>query len=173
MAKFSSTRLIRVGKASASDISRWKEGVSLERDSKKEIHALCLQVAADRLRLAIELRRSGNICIRSKSKLFRDAISRYYYSMYHALRAVAFIHHAGDDHEAHSVLPTKIPQDLANAGKWANLLKSAREHRNRADYDPYPRGRASWSAIALDIKQDVDALLPEVKAYLISKGCSL
>jgi len=164
-------RLIRLGKAKAETIDAWKEGVSLEASAGKGISLLCLEVAAGRWRLAYDLRTSGNFCLNRSSPLVRDAISRYYYALYHALRAAAYVFHGGDDHESHRELPAKIPVDFPSQAYWANQLKSARDYRNRADYDPYPRGASHWRPIALTLKADADQLMPIAKSYLSTKGC--
>jgi hypothetical protein len=164
-------RLVRLAKAHSATIREWKEGVSLQESGGKAIDQLCLDVAAGRWRLAYDLRAAGNICLSGRSPLVRDAISRYYYALYHALRAAAFVFHGGDDHESHRELPTKVPTDFPNQAHWSNQLKSARDYRNRADYDPYPRGASHWRPIALILKTDADQLLPAAKQYLIVKGC--
>lgn len=164
-------RLIRLAKAKAETIDAWKEGVNLETAGGKAISLLCLDVAAGRWRLAYELRAAGNYCIGRSSPLLRDAISRYYYALYHSLRAAAYIFHGGDDHESHRELPAKVPSDFPNQAHWSNQLKSARDYRNRADYDPYPRVASHWRPIALTLKTDADQLLPLAKTYLKVKGC--
>jgi uncharacterized protein (UPF0332 family) len=164
-------RLVRLGKANASTINTWKEGVSLQTKGGKPIAQLCLEVAAGRWKLAYNLRSSGNICLNRGQPLIRDAISRYYYALYHALRASAFVFHGGDDHEAHKELPGNLPTDFPNRLFWSNQLKSARDYRTRADYDPYPRGITHWRPIALSVKSDADQLLPIARQYLLTKGC--
>jgi uncharacterized protein (UPF0332 family) len=166
-------RLIRIATAKASTIRDWREGVSLEADGGRTISELCLEVAEGRWRLARELRSAGTACLRGKRKLPRDAISRFYYSLYHSMRAVAFVHYSGDDHESHKELPTKVPSNFPDHAHWANQLKSARDYRNRADYDPFPRGASHWLPIASMLKRDVDQVLPLARDYLNSHGCTL
>src|SRR5947207_2292316 len=102
-------RLIRVGKATAAQIEQWKEGVSLERDAGRDVDALRRVVAAARWQLAYGMRRDANAQMRRSPPLLRSAISRYYYAMYHALRAATYVAHEGDDHEAHAALPKNVP----------------------------------------------------------------
>ena len=166
-------RLVRVGKACAGIIQSWKEGVDLQQQSGKPIDDLCLEVASGRWRLAYDMRAAANGCLARKVPLVRDAISRYYYALYHAMRAAAFVYHQGDDHESHKALPGKVPVDFPNHPYWSNQLKSARDYRNRADYDPYPRGTRHWHPIAVLLKSDADKLLPAARTYLIGKGCPL
>jgi hypothetical protein len=91
--------------------------------------------------------------------------------MYHAMRSAAYIFYQCDDHEKHSDLSGKIPDDFPNHSTWGNQLKSAREYRNQADYDPYPRKGVYWSHIAKLVEADSVALLPIVANYLRGKGC--
>jgi uncharacterized protein (UPF0332 family) len=103
----------------------------------------------------------------------RLTISRAYYAMYHSLRAVAYIYHGGDDHQQHSDLPQRLPSDFPDVAIWGNQLKSAREYRNQADYDPYPKSIAYWRDIAQLVDSDSKVLLPLTRNYLRSKGCRL
>lgn len=91
--------------------------------------------------------------------------------MYHALRAVVFFQHEGDDHESHGALPAQIPKDFPNGAVWGNDLKSARENRNSADYDPYPPAHATFQAIAKGLSVQAPALMSVAVNYLQGKGC--
>ena len=164
-------RLIRLTEASNAEIDNWKEGVSLEKDSGRTIPELINKAAADRWYFAYEHRHHANKLLNSKPPLYRSAISRYYYSMYHAVRACVFVSHQGDDYERHSDLLkynklSGFPSNL----NWQNILKDARELRNRADYDPYPKSNTAWKQDALDLKKDADLFLSTTRAYLQKKG---
>ena len=103
--------------------------------------------------------------------MHRDAISRYYYSLYHAFRAVAYFANDGDDFEEHSKLPTGIPDDFPNADTWRNNLKDARLTRNRADYNAYPKSDGAWR---YDCERVATISAPAIAAcrdYLAGKGC--
>jgi uncharacterized protein (UPF0332 family) len=165
-------RLIHVGKAEKAAIALWREGVSLEADSGVNIDSLLLYVAADRWKLAAQHRQHGDKLISLASPLYRSAISRFYYSMYHAMRAAAFVFHRGDDYQDHSTLYVNIPKDFPNAGTWQNSLKDARLARNAADYDPYPRSERHWRQHATAIQGDAVSLLNASRIYLRSKGCA-
>jgi hypothetical protein len=91
--------------------------------------------------------------------------------MYNAMRACAFIHFEGDDHEKHSDLPGHIPQDFPSHTTWQTKLKDAREMRNRADYDPYPKAEIKFLLNCQTIKTDADQLIIDSRNYLRSKGC--
>jgi hypothetical protein len=93
--------------------------------------------------------------------------------MYHCFRAVSYYTHGGDDHEEHTVLPSRIPNDFPNRDVWENNLKNARLERNRADYDPYPRQDRRFEVVATDVIQKARLLIPIAVQYLRSKGCRL
>lgn len=93
--------------------------------------------------------------------------------MYHSLRACAFVFHGGDDHEEHSKLPTKIPPDFEDRESWGNKLKVAREIRNRADYDPYPKSNSAWKSDALALQANAEDFLKICRTYLKRKGCNI
>jgi len=165
-------RLVRVSMATIEMLQNWREGVSLANDSGLTIDELASAVAAGRWKLASEHRRNANALLALARPQFRNAVSRYYYSMYHAMRAASYLHHGGDDFESHSTLPQKVPSDFPNAAVVQNTLKNARLARNAADYDPYPSGGKFWESQARIIKSDADALLVDARDYLRGKGCT-
>jgi uncharacterized protein (UPF0332 family) len=169
---FPTPRLKRISEASCDSVKMWKEGVSLEYNSGKSISFLICRVAADRWILAYALRAQANRLFVAHH--FRSAISRYYYCMYHAMRACVFINCEGDDHEKHSELPLHIPPAFDPSGtNWQTKLKDARLLRNRVDYEAYPKSEKAWESDAQAIKLDAQLLLRISKQYLTSKGCSL
>ena len=112
--------------------------------------------------------------MKPRPALYRSAISRYYYAMYHAMRACVFISNSGDEHEEHSRLPLQVPSNFDPAGRdWQAKLKSARLDRNRADYEPYPKENNAWRKTALALQSDASELLKVARHYLRSKGCAL
>ena len=163
-------RLIRLTEATNKQINGWKEGVSLQKDSGRTIPELMSKAAADRWHFAYEHRHNANKLLKSKPPLYRSAISRFYYSMYHAMRACVFASHQGDDYEQHGALPKYVLNDSSFDFNWQNILKDARELRNRADYDPYPKSNTAWKQDALDLKKDADLFLSTTRAYLQKKG---
>ena len=166
-------RLIRVGQAKCKEQAAWKEGIDLERASGQSIESLQVRVATARIFLAKEMHGYSKLAMKLPKPLYRLAISRAYYSMYHAIRAAAYLHYAGDDHQQHSDLPQKVPSDFPDYEKWANQLKSAREYRNQADYDPYPRSQVYWRRVATLVTNDANELAPLTAKYLRAKGCKL
>lgn len=166
-------RLIRVGTASAKEHNAWGEGVSLEKDFNASLADLRRRVATARYQLAREMKLAGKAVLKYKNPAYRQAISRCYYCMYHSLRAVAFAYYGGDDHESHSELPKKVPDDFPDFMKWRNQLKSAREYRNQADYDPYPKSPSYWKQISLTVEADADEVVKLSAVYLRARGCTV
>jgi uncharacterized protein (UPF0332 family) len=170
--RLSHARLKRIGEAHASLLENWREGVSLTSDSGLTIEALKLGVASARWKLAAEYRRDAKKLLKLSRPPFRSVISRFYYAMYHSMRAVCYVFHDGDDHQSHSNLPLHIPDDFPDAAIWRNTFKNARLTRNAADYDPYPKSGKIWQRQAEAIRTDAEALLAETRNYLRSKGCA-
>lgn len=152
-------------------LSNWREGVSIEDRTGAEIQELFERVVADRMDLAYRCRRSGKRVLDSAPPMYRDAIGRFYYAMYHSMRAVVYFVNRGDDFEAHSELPQRVPDDFPNVSTWKNSLKNARENRNRADYDASPKAENAWRSMAVQLESDADSLLPLARQYLRQKGC--
>lgn len=101
----------------------------------------------------------------------RAAIARYYYAMYHAMRAAAFEFHKGDDHEQHSVLSQRgIPDDYPKRALAANTLKDARTLRNEADYEPYPAATTYYRKAARALGPVASTFVAEARSYVVSKG---
>jgi len=169
----SKDRLIHISKATKLEISNWKEGVSIENDSKLSISELVCFIASDRWQLASDHKGQADLLLQEELRLYRSAISRYYYAMYHAMRACIYIFHGGDDYQEHAKLSQYIPSDFSTSKDWQTVLKDARLTRNRADYDPYPKLNRSWKADAINIKKEADELLIVTRRYLRSKGCKL
>lgn len=100
------------------------------------------QVTSDRLSFAGEHLRAGDQLIFNLQ--FRSAISRYYYSMYHAARSIVFAEVQGDDYERHNELPRHLPAGLHNGTLREQELVDARLLRNEADYNVYPSDQSEW-----------------------------
>jgi hypothetical protein len=163
--------LQRVAEADAKLVINWREGVSLESRSGRSLDELQHRVSADRLALAADLVRRGERLVGSNPPQYRDAISRFYYAAYHAFRSVVYFRTGGDDHEQHSILPTKIPIDFPNHTLWSNNLKSAREIRNSADYDMYPKRDSSWRRKCIEVQTIAESAVRDSRTYLRTKGC--
>lgn len=165
-------RLLRVSKSTKDEINGFKAGVHLEKVSGRTIDDLHAQACADRLKLAQEFADYADRLMRSRPSMRRMAVGRYYYAMYHAMRAVVYFRTPGDDHEQHSDLPRWTPADFPDADFWKNELKDARLRRNEADYDPYPADDAEFSGVANHLKAQARLLVETARAYLHAKGCA-
>lgn len=97
------------------------------------ISQLMQQVVIDRLLLAGEHLRAGDKLLFGTQ--YRSAISRHYYAMYHAARAIVFAENKGDDHERHNILPRNLPSTLPDSATRESELTDAHLLRNQADYD--------------------------------------
>lgn len=166
-------RYLRVSQADKKTHNAWAEGSDLQTASGRSIDELRRVVSAARMQLAREMLQCADAISNGPRPRFRQIISRSYYAMYHALRACTYMSVLGDDHQSHSELPKRIPDDFPSQQIWGNQLKSAREYRNQADYDPYPRSIAHWKSIAPIVLKDAQALLPIAASYLRGKGCRL
>jgi hypothetical protein len=60
---------------------------------------------------------------------------------------------------------------MPNNTLLGNALKSARERRNAADYDPYPKADSAWRKDAEDLRTAAANMLSEVRRYLKARGC--
>lgn len=170
MRKAASSDLLFVSKSPKEKLDSLAAGASLVHRTGYQIQELRHKAAEDRLAFARALLRDANAALQASPVLYRTAVSRCYYSMYHALRSAAYLHHGGDDHEQHTVLPSKIPDDFPNRKGWENALKNARFERNRADYDPYPRDANEFAEIAQTLLRTATDLLPIARAYVRSKS---
>lgn len=164
--------LLRVSKAKKRTLEYFAEGIYLERASSRTLTDMQHQACADRISLARNFLGTGDKLMRTRPPEYRSAISRYYYSMYHAMRAVAYFNEGGDDKESHSALPRAVPSDFPNSAIWQNELKDARSRRNEADYDPYPLVSKEWLDVARHLQNASPALLVLAQSYLKQKGCS-
>lgn len=95
-------------------------------------------------------------------------ISRGYYAMYHAARAL-ILHVRRNDVDNHNRLPTFLGQVLGT--DYENLLVQWRRRRNMIDYSPYaPTDLANQATTVL---VDADLLLTASGDYLRNRGVSL
>lgn len=126
------------------------------------------QVVSDRLVLAGEHLRAGDQLVFALQ--FRSSISRHYYAMFHAARAIVFAETRGDDHQRHHVLPRHIPRGLGNSGQRENELVAARLLRNEADYDPYPASPSDWESDARQLSVTAGDFVQACEDYALAEG---
>ena len=164
-------RLQRVTKAKVKDVSLWREGVNLELATGHTLDELRERTTSDRLNLAADFARRAERLHDGPTISNRDAISRAYYAMYHAWRAVAYFSHEGDDYEEHKKLPDFAPPEFPTVEAWQNRLADARLTRNQADYDAYPKSDAAWSNDAARLVAESRELVSLCRRYLRQRGC--
>jgi uncharacterized protein (UPF0332 family) len=162
--------LQRVGTATKRNLTDWQEGLSIEARSGKPLEVLRHRATTDRLALATECRNRARRLETLDPPMFRDAISRYYYCLYHAFRAAVYFVIEGDDHQEHKALPGAIPDSFPDVDQWRNALKTARLTRNAADYNAYPKAEGRWRADCAVLSQDVDRALVSIRTYLRQEG---
>ncbi|MFI9010516.1 HEPN domain-containing protein [Actinosynnema sp. NPDC053489] len=129
---------------------------------------LMKQVVSDRLMLAGEQLGVGDHMLNNQQ--FRSSISRHYYAMYHAARAVVFAVEQGDDYERHNELPRHLPQGMPNVAKHEISLTEARLLRNQADYDPYPVSAADWETDARALAATAAQFVNDFESFAITNG---
>lgn len=165
------TRLQRVSKAPSRTLELWKEGVTIEAALSRPLDDVMAQTVADRLDLADDFIAMAERLMRSRFDMSRPAIARYYYAMYHSMRAASFQSLGGDDHEQHTVLSQKgVPNDYPNPSLASNELKNARLLRNEADYEQYPKASSYFKAAAKDLRPVALAFVQSSRHYVTSKG---
>lgn len=107
------------------------------------------QIISDRFTLAGDhLRVADQLLLQLQ---FRSSISRHYYAMYHAARAIVFAETGGDNHQQHGDLPHHLPVAMLDRARRKDQLTDARLLRNEADYDPYPAAASEWAADAREL----------------------
>lgn len=172
MASFADPGILRrVSEAPSKLQATWDEGISLEARSGRALDELRDRSVADRLALALDARRRARSLHTLNPPMNRDAISRYYYSLYHAFRAVSYFANDGDDFHEHSKLSTGIPDNFPNADVWRNNLKDARLARNRADYHAYPKSERAWRSDCEWIASVAGMAITACRKYLSDQGC--
>lgn len=126
------------------------------------------KVVSDRLALAGEHLRVGDQLVFALQ--FRSSISRHYYAMYHAARAIVFAETPGDDHQRHGDLPRHIPTGMANSAQREAELTAARLLRNEADYDPYPATSPDWEPDARQLSVTAADFVQACEYFALANG---
>lgn len=132
------------------------------------ITPLMRQVVSDRLKFAGEHLGTGDQLLAIQQ--FRSSISRHYYAMYHAARAVVFAVEQGDDHERHNLLPRHLPQNMTNVAQYEVALTDARLLRNKADYDIYPINPIDWEQDARALASTSAKFFSAFENYALTNG---
>lgn len=161
--------LLFVSKSPKERLDYLAAGASLVARTGLDVKKLRAKAASDRLVLASAVLREAK-ALYVGHNLRRTVVSRAYYAMYHAVRAATFLSYGGDDHEQHTVLPSKLPLDFPDRNVWQNALKNARLERNRADYDPYPRRDDDFQSVAETMLFEAKELVVLARKYVREKS---
>lgn len=151
-------------------VRAFQEWIDLESRWGRNLGDLLHQIAVDRILLAEEFLAMGDAMYRSRKDLSRSSISRYYYAIYHGLRAVAFHAAEGDDNQDHSKLGKGIPADFPDRALVVNRLNDARIWRNEADYDPYPQFGNYFTSTEKALRPVAHDTVAQARDYLRGKG---
>lgn len=165
--------LLHVAESRAEKLAAYRAGVSLEFRTGYSIDELRSIACRDRMLLASRTLKCAQWALTHNPPLYRLALGRAYYSMYHMMRTVVFFMNGGDDHQEHRELPKHLPHDFPNSTLWENALKNARLERNHADYEAYPSNEKGFKPTAEKIVQNARDLMPIARRYLMQKGCNL
>jgi uncharacterized protein (UPF0332 family) len=171
--RLSSSLLLQISKGDMRTIKNFRFGVHLHTTSGLNVDQLLEHAAKDRFKFAQQTLQCARWALKQPRPQYRTGLSRSYYSMYHAARAVIFFVEEGDDYEAHQELPRHLPGDFPDRARWENEIKTARFERNRADYDPYPKADRAFASTATSTFSVAESFLPVARRYLARKGCTL
>jgi uncharacterized protein (UPF0332 family) len=164
------SQLREISKAPKQRIDAMRWGVAIEAQTGESINDVIGCVCKHRIQLAEYILRTAEEAMKASPQRYRLSVSRSYYAMYHAVRAVVYFTFGGDDNEEHSKLPNHIPSDFPSHTLWQNTLKNARLKRNEADYDPYPLTDSAFKNDASAQLTQAKLLVKGAKAYLQTKG---
>jgi uncharacterized protein (UPF0332 family) len=142
-------QVVLIAKYKKAQIDWLRNGIRIEQIAGHSIADLVLQACAARHSLAAYFLKSATMLLRATPARHRDCISRSYYSMYHAARAVVYLANQGDDHQEHDQLYKYLPIDFPDVDTWKNELKDARLKRNEADYEFFPQSNLFFRAASL------------------------
>jgi uncharacterized protein (UPF0332 family) len=159
--------LLRISTSTNRDMRYWAEATHLAA-TFSTIEDAANEAIQDRFELAKRFFNAANTL--KSQNLYRDAISRYYYCVYHAFRCVAFFANNGDDFQEHNKLHTSVPRDFPQQVDWQNDIKSCRLTRNSADYEMYPKTDVSWQPEATAMATIATNAISATRSYLTSKG---
>lgn len=105
-------------------------------------------------------------------RLLEDAVSRSYYAVMHAAKAVLLVHDAIA--ESHAAVRRLFGAVLVRPGlieeEWASILAKEQDRRIAADYDV----DVSWESEAvLRLVEEAEAFVQRIRDYLVNAGISV
>lgn len=142
--------------------------VDLNYLTKEQVDGLINQLVSDRFAKAMDYLAFAQQLNTKVTLNQPHIISRCYYAMYHATRALV-LHVRRADLDDHERLPVALGQVLGT--NYGDVLGRWREMRNQIEYSPYaPADLASQAATAVS---DAISLLTACRDYLQNRGVSL
>jgi len=142
--------------------------VELEYLTQSQVDELINRLAQDRFAKAREYLVFAQNLALNEPLHQPQIISRCYYAMYHAARALV-LHIRRADVDDHERLPVALGQALG--ANYRDILNRWREMRNRVDYSPYPPAdMADQSVTAL---QEAEVLLAACRDCWRNRGVKL
>jgi HEPN domain len=125
--------------------------------------------------LKLAIRHLADARASQKKRSRRAVLSRSYYAVYNASKAVRYIVNGsvslrGDDHQK----AVELPDDFPNVQNWAVDINRLREHRLIADYDGWAATPTELSLTSKKSLELAQSFIVEAKQYLENKyGISL
>ena len=165
--------LFKLQKFKKNQINHMQNGVRLAGLAAAPLEDLLRRASSARLRLARRFLRSSRYLMSHRPVLYRDVVSRAYYSIYHSARAVSFLTYPGDDCEEHDKVATGLPPDLPDVEVWRNKIKDARLKRNEADYEPFMVSDPQFKQASATTLSAATDFIVVCSTYLRSKGCNV
>ena len=136
--------------------------------SLTELEHIIEEFTIQRYNLAQNFHESAKAILINADVDARNAISRNYYAMFHAARAVIFHFYRYDEEKHEEVV--KIIGNILGDG-FRNQLRKWKENRNVADYSPFPK--FNLMDYANKSTQEAEEFLNECKTFLSKRGVSL
>lgn len=132
------------------------------------LESLIENATIKRYNLALSFCESANSINIKTDMDARNIISRNYYGMYHAARAVIF-HYYRYDRDNHKEVSKFIKRLLGT--DYGDILKEWRDYRNKADYSAYPQ--IDYTDYAKESIKVAKEFLSKCKEYLQERGVKI
>lgn len=164
------SNLLRFSKSTISNINFVKEWEATLRTTHATVDNVISIITVERMSLARQFLETARHQKRRRPPALRESISKSYYALYHSLRAVVFVEEGGDDYNAHSELPKRIPTGFPSRDIWKSKITEARIARNQADYDCLGISESDLRSMAEDTLRDAELFIPLAETYLRRLG---